>query len=168
MSSNNILLKDLIDPSLPQSISWLPSTIGWKVAMVALVAIVIWVTLRFYRQLKSESYRRKAIKTIKQASYTHPTTKELQLELRRINSVVKHVACFAYPNTQVAMLYGQQWVSFLNDTTATYGMDNQLLSRWQRDLYKPELEHSWKMTDLNRLKLLCITWIKTHDRRAYD
>ncbi|MGF1694121.1 DUF4381 domain-containing protein [Vibrio kyushuensis] len=168
MSNNNILLKNLIEPSARPSIDWFPSTIGWKCLLIVLVAAVIWGGYRCYTRLKSESYRRKAIKALNQIPFTHPTALELQSELRRFNSVVKHVACFAYPNSRVAMLTGQSWVDFLYKTTSNNDLDSSLLERWQSELYQLKLVNSWEVADLNRLRILCITWVRTHDRSDYD
>ena len=92
-----MLLKGFIDPVANIDVSWLPSTVGWKVVFILTMSWVVWKSFQFLRIYKANKYRRVAVQTINASrgnvEGNAKGSDELQQELRRINRVVKRVAC---------------------------------------------------------------------------
>ncbi|MGF1755262.1 DUF4381 domain-containing protein [Vibrio makurazakiensis] len=165
MSRNNILLNDLIEPSIPAGVSWLPETVGWKCLAIIISCTLFWILLKALNQFRASAYRRTAIRALKLTTQQLNSNSHVHGEFRRWNSVVKHVACFAYPNSKVAELSGLDWVLFLKETSCAKHIDETLLSKWQSELYQPSLTCCWSESDIQQVKETCIRWVATHDRK---
>lgn len=70
--------------------------------VTAVVMIVCW---RFYAVRKKNAYRRAGLALLKQAKTVHD-----------ISVLLKRVALAVFPRKQVASLYGEIWITFLNRT----------------------------------------------------
>ncbi len=55
-----MLLKGFIDPVANIDVSWLPSTVGWKVVFILTMSWVVWKSFQFLRIYKANKYRRVA------------------------------------------------------------------------------------------------------------
>ncbi|MEZ9700153.1 DUF4381 domain-containing protein [Vibrio sp. 10N.261.46.E12] len=174
MSDNRVLLKGFIDPVADIDVSWVPSTVGWKVVFVLILVWGAWKSFRLFYSYKANKYRRVAVKAIsrsKQDAIDKQETgdkQDLQQELRRINSVLKQVACCSYPKSKVAMLSGDEWSEFLTVSSPTPIFNHALLSQWQNDIYKASSDYDWTDRELSEIRTSSVVWIKIHTRVSND
>ncbi|MBT4518839.1 MAG: DUF4381 domain-containing protein [Halieaceae bacterium] len=111
----NYALGDFVEVVPPQAISWLPQTAGWLWLAVALSGILLhyaWVHLRRWYQNR---YRREAADRLRKLVHGANSV-ELVSE---INQLLKLTALVAYSREEVARLWGDSWVNFLNRQCAT-------------------------------------------------
>lgn len=168
MSDNRVLLKGFIDPASDIDVSWLPTTIGWKVIFILIMVWVGWKSFHLLYTYKANKYRRVAIKAISRSEQGTIDSQRLQQELRRINNVLKQVACCSFPGSKVAMLSGNEWSEFLTASSPTPIFDRKLLLQWQQDIYKHTSDYNWTESELSQIRLSAITWVKGHVREADD
>lgn len=102
-----IELLDLLEPvPEPPPVSLWPQTGGWIVVGVASLAIVVWLVRRLVRHRRANAYRRAALREIAAAG-------EAPVALAEI---LRRTALAAFPRAQVAGLYGDDWLAFLDRT----------------------------------------------------
>lgn len=164
MSDNRILLKGFIDPASTVDVSWLPTTIGWKVTFILILVLGAWKSFHLFQSYKANKYRRIAIKAISRNKQDTINDQFLQQELRRINSVLKQVACCSFPGSKVAMLSGNEWSEFLTVSSPKPIFDRPILLQWQQDIYKPASDYGWTEGELSQVRLSAIAWVKGHVR----
>ncbi|MFV8461148.1 DUF4381 domain-containing protein [Vibrio campbellii] len=168
MSDNRILLKGFIDPASNIDVSWLPTTIGWKVSLVLILMWGAWKSFHFFQSYRANKYRRLAVKAISRTKQDTLDNQRLQQELRIINSLLKQVACCSFPRSKVAMLSGDEWAEFLMISSPQSVFDRTLLMQWQQDIYKPALDYGWTKTELSQIRTSAIAWVKGHTRGTDD
>lgn len=98
------LLKLLEMPPDPAGISYAPQTAGWWMVAGAVLlglAALLWLGLRHRR---ANAYRRAALQAL-DAARDDPA---------QIAAVLRRTAVAAYPRRQVARLYGESWLRFLD------------------------------------------------------
>jgi hypothetical protein len=168
VSDNRVLLKGFIDPASTVDVSWLPTTIGWKVTFVLILVWGAWKSFHLFHSYKANKYRRLAVKAISRSKQDPIDNQRQQQELRRINSLLKQVACCSFPGSKVAMLSGNEWGEFLTVSSPHQVFDRALLLQWQQDIYKPASDYSWTESELSQIRLSAITWVKSHVRGTDD
>lgn len=99
-SLNN--LRDIVVPDAPPF--WPPAPGAW-IALGILAAVTIILCRRFYSTWKCNAYRRAGVELLRGANTA-----------RDVAVVLKRVALAVFPREQVASLYGEPWVAFLNRT----------------------------------------------------
>jgi len=106
----NYALLDFVEITSPESISWLPQTVGWRWLGAAVVLLALRYLWRALRHWYYNRYRREAIKRLQSLSIEPPTPDFLA----QINCLLKITALVAYSREHVARLSGESWVHFLN------------------------------------------------------
>lgn len=107
-------LAALKDIHLPPPVSiWPPAPGWWVLAALLLVALIVAIglTLRWWR---ARAYRRAALLALRELHVQwqqHRDDRQLQSD---VNRLLKQVALAAFPRTQVAALYGSDWLQFLD------------------------------------------------------
>jgi predicted negative regulator of RcsB-dependent stress response len=100
--------------AMPESVSWLPATPGWWIALGWLLAVAFIAAWQFARHRRRNSYRRDALAEL------DAITAEKQIDpaesAQRIAAVLKRTALVAYPRADVAALYGADWARFLTQS----------------------------------------------------
>ena len=164
MSDNRVLLKGFIDPASTVDVIWLPTTIGWKATFVLILVWGAWKSFHLFHSYKANKYRRLAVKAISRIKQDTIDNQRQQQELRRINSLLKQVACCSFPGSKVAMLSGNEWGEFLTVSSPHQVFDRTLLLQWQQDIYKPASDYGWTEGELSQVRLSAIAWVKGHVR----
>jgi hypothetical protein len=100
------LLDELVLPAEPDAISMVPQTAGWLVLGALLIMAVGWMSWRFVSRYRANAYRRAALMALADAG-ENPAA---------IGLVLRQTALAAYPRTQVAGLFGEDWLRFLDRT----------------------------------------------------
>lgn len=141
---NLVELLDLLEPiPQPQPVSMLPQTQGWLWLGLLLLVLVVWIGRQLLTRWRSNAYRREALKEIASAKN----------DPARIAEILRRTALKAYPRGQVAGLYGEEWLAFLNRTGTGFGeAAGQVLVATP---YKPAAESV-------DLEPAAIRWIRTH------
>jgi hypothetical protein len=97
-------MKDIVIPDVPAL--WPPATGVW----ILLALILVTLSLAGYTNWKSwthNAYRRIAIVSLADVK-----------TLPDLSVLLKRVALVSFPRTEVASLYGEEWITFLNNTVA--------------------------------------------------
>lgn len=173
MSDNRVLLKDFIDPTVIVDVSWAPTTLGWKILYTILVVWLFWKLVHRYRCFKANQYRRDALEKLNQLTRDRRNgIIDVDQELYQSNRILKAVACHAYPNSDVAMLFGAKWCDFLTNVSelsqrvghAAPFKNNQggVLLAWQQSLYTSTSTHDWTEAHLKQIRQFVKAWIKYH------
>lgn len=145
-------LIDLLEPvPEPAPISMVPQTMGWVwlgLLLLVICAALIWMLVRRWRR---DAYRRAALaelgKTAQDAS-----------SLARL---VRRTALAAYPRSAVASLFGDSWLTFLDEAYGGNGFSNGPGKVLATAPYQKELAGE-------PLRQLVKEWIKRHRREFPD
>lgn len=97
---------------LPEQISYLPSTIGWKILGIWLLAVVLCVVTNRIIQYQRDRYRREALLLLQDIE----DNVEIEQQGSALATVIKQTVLAAYGRDQ-ASLYGEKLASFLVDTS---------------------------------------------------
>lgn len=110
-------LQALHDVHLPDAITTWPWAPGWFVLLgggcLLLGAGLIWVWRRHQHALP----KKMALKLLKDLETTFNREKNSAQAIAALNQLLKRVALVYHSRAQVAALYGQEWVQFLNATS---------------------------------------------------
>lgn len=143
---NLVELLDLLEPiPEPQPVSMLPQTQGWLWLGLILLVFLVWTGRLLLIRWRSNAYRREALREIASAK-GDPV---------KIAEILRRTALMAYPRSQVAGLYGEDWLAFLNRTGAGFDQAGQVLAAAP---YRPAAASA-------DLEPAAARWIRTHKRR---
>ena len=99
-------LLDLLEPvPEPPQISLWPQTAGWVWLGLAVMCVVAWLSRSWLKSRRANAYRRAALKEIAAAG-DDPAA---------LTVIVRRAALAGYPRTEVAGLYGEDWLAFLDE-----------------------------------------------------
>lgn len=102
-----IELLDLLQPTPePPAIAMTPQTPGWIVVGAVLVLAVFWGLRRLLAHRRAGAYRRAALRELDRAGD----------DAARIAEVLRRTALAGFPRSQVAGVYGADWIAFLDRT----------------------------------------------------
>ena len=110
-------LNRLHDIVLPEPIPLWPPDIGGILLLCFLLLCLLLIGLQYYVRYRKNRYRRLGLELLGQAQ----TAGDVSITLKR-------VALAAFPREQVASLYGQEWVDFLNSSYGRNGFNLQFFS----------------------------------------
>ncbi len=106
---SRLTLVDLLDllepvPEPPQIPLW-PQTAGWIWLGLAVACVAAWLGRRWLLTRRANAYRRAAFKAIAAAGDDPVALAE----------IVRRAALAGYPRAEVAGLYGEDWLAFLDE-----------------------------------------------------
>ncbi len=159
----NYSIRGITEISLPESVSMLPQTLGWKI--LALLAI-IWLSrllIKMLRKYWRNRYRKAALKKLAEIQ-KHYETGDKQA-LRQLPALIKATSLHAYPRAQVASLSGKRWHSFLQQSYANSGVNKIDTSILSLCAYSPLQQLNDAINQEHWLQYAL--WIK-HHRNSYD
>lgn len=154
------ILRELHDVTIPESVSWVPQTIGWKVLGVALLLVAFYLAYRIALKWWNNRYRKEALNELilldaRDKNSTERTFKVLKVVLR-------------YLDSSNAKLFGQAYVNRLNaylpvgantNTSSAFFAD-EVSGLWMQSLIDPNV----RLTFEQRLEVIqtAMTWLKLH------
>jgi Ca-activated chloride channel family protein len=100
------LMAELVPPPEPAQISLVPQTLGWPVLAVLVTGLVVFAVLRIARHRRAEAYRKAALAAL-DAAGPDPES---------VARILRQTALTAFPRKDVAGLYGEGWLAFLDAT----------------------------------------------------
>ena len=149
MAANHVPdFDDMHDIVVSDPISWWPLAPGWYVLILVLAMAVIWFGVTTFKQWKKNSYRREALRELRDISPTE------------LPALIKRVALSAWSREEVATLSGDAWLQFLdrsgNTTEFTQGAGKLLL-----DIsYNPHSQINNNSPEYQQLLNLVRRWIQ--------
>jgi uncharacterized membrane protein len=157
-SFGNYLLHGIDEVILPESISLIPQTIGWKIVGVLLIAYILWRSFLAWRLWQKNWYRREGLQVLAKIKSVVDGGKTNAVS--QLPALLKSVALQAYPRGEVAQLSGQLWLDFLDSKLVDkkFNAANALLMV----AYSPM--DGWQLSaeDVQTLFLSCENWISSH------
>ncbi|MEZ8854229.1 DUF4381 domain-containing protein [Vibrio atlanticus] len=155
------ILRDLHDVAIPENVSWMPQTIGWKILGVILLLIAVYLAYRLALRWWNNRYRKEALKDLmlldaRDKNSTERTFKVLKVVLR-------------YLDSSNAKLFGQSYVNRLNaylpvaaDTSKNSNafFADEVAGLWMQSLIDPKVRLSFEQ----RLEVIqtAMMWLKLH------
>jgi hypothetical protein len=126
------MLNGLREITLPPPPSYRPQTIGWAIlGGIALIALALW-SIQQYRRWHRNRYRRAALHRLTELEQLAQQSTTRVAALQELSELLKRTALAAYPREQVAPLYGDDWLAFLDSTCSGNGFvqgDGRLLAQ---------------------------------------
>ncbi len=155
------ILRELHDVAIPDSVSWVPQTIGWKILGVALLLLTFYLAYRLALRWWSNRYRKEALNELnsldaRDRNSTEQTFKVLKVVLR-------------YLDSSNARLFGQAYVDCLNsylpvsvkvNTNSCAYFADEVSGLWMQSLIDPKV----CLTFEQRLEVIqtAMMWLKLH------
>ena len=132
----------------PAAIGWWPPAPGWWIVLALSVALLTGVFLRLRKQRRKTAYRRIALAALEELRSREAGKDEL-------NWLLKAAALRAYPQEQVAGLYGAAWQHFLASSCpkVALGAFAELDTLYQREP-SPVSRHLFEAAE---------NWIRQHE-----
>jgi hypothetical protein len=107
----NYAIRGIVEILPPAQVSWLPTTIGWRlVALIAGLLLIRW-SWRRWQHWRRNRYRAAAIAEL---NIILATSASQQEKLSALSRLLKATALQTYPRTEIAPLSGPEWISWLD------------------------------------------------------
>ncbi|EHH0681505.1 DUF4381 domain-containing protein [Vibrio vulnificus] len=151
------ILRELHDVAVPECVSWLPQTVGWKVLAIIGGLVLFYIGYRYLRFCWDNRYRAEALQAIAQLDPKDPAMAS------ELFSIVKQV--LIYHDSGYARLFGDAFLAVLNQLIPTQPLfDDELAIQWVQSTVNPNvpLSESARAT----LKARAALWVKSHQEKA--
>ncbi|MGK0442977.1 MAG: hypothetical protein ACJA0N_002797 [Pseudohongiellaceae bacterium] len=165
-SFGNYLLHGIDEVILPESISLMPQTVGWKIVGVLLIAYILWRSFLAWRLWQKNWYRREGLKVL--ADIRSLFEAGNIAAVNEVPALLKSVALQAYPRGEIAQLSGEPWIDFLHTTLADKKFDGASILLIVA--YSPMASWPLLTPDIQTLFDSCESWITSHvvNEAGYD
>ncbi len=161
----NYILHGIEEVHLPETVSWWPQTIGWKVlGLLLLIAVAYWLSVQAKKWWRNR-YRRDALSRL---ASLEQRANGWQQVVRQLPFLLKATALQAYPRCDVAQLSGSLWLQFLDaqyEGPAFHEGSGQILLLVA---YQPESQWHIKKHDAQSLIEMSRLWIREHRPAAVE
>lgn len=155
----NYILHGIEEVHLPETVSWWPQTIGWKVlGLLLLIAVAYWLSVQAKKWWRNR-YRRDALSRL---ASLEQRADEWQQVVRQLPFLLKATALQAYPRSDVAQLSGTQWLEFLDSQFEGPAFRDGPGQGLLEIAYQPESQ--WRLSQLDAESLISLSrrWIREH------
>ena len=156
----NYALQDFAEVAPPDSISWLPQTVGWLWLGVAVLAFTLHYLWRWLKHWYSNRYRREAVARL-QALASNADAAQFVAD---INRVLKITALVAYSRESVAKLSGESWVNFLNQQCEQPPFTREHMELLARSVYRVQALELQR----DQLTRASVIWVEQHRPPAQE
>ncbi len=144
------LLDLLKDPVVPDPVSFLPQTKGWWVVLAWLAAVSLVLAWGGIRRWQRNRYRREALRTLRAIEQASDESTAGQ-----IATLLRQTALAAYPRSEVASLYGNEWAEFLKSSSRNDRLVKKSASDLASAAYRADADTSLLVKPARR-------WIQVH------
>jgi hypothetical protein len=152
----------LHDIVLPEPVSWMPQTVGWRVLLAVLLVSLVWVSWTAIRRRRANRYRRLALTRLEESERALADPASRAGAISDLPVLVKQTALACRPRSEVASLSGDRWLRFLDESYDGSGFTKgpgRLLPALAYEAPRVE-EGEEGIGDLVRL---IRHWIRSHD-----
>ena len=158
------LLDRLHDITVPEPVPYTPQTMTWYVLAVGLLLVLFLIAWRIARSWQANRYRREALAELKATASRPGQDKFDTLAIADLARLLRRTALTAFPRADVASLYGNDWLAFLDRTGAGTSFTNGPGRKLASGPYK--IAAPMPASEYQTLTTLVREWIGSH--RAYD
>ena len=137
---------------LAEPVPLVPQTIGWLIAAVWIIAIVMISGWHRYQAWRRDRYRREALTMLRRIEEDSDDDRQVA---EQIATLLKRTALAAYPREQVANLYGAAWAQFLRESASNDPEVDQAADQLATAAYHPAVDGAGLIGPARR-------WIKVH------
>lgn len=163
------LLAQLADIRLPSAISWWPPAPGWWLLAVLILVAIVFAWRAYARARDAKLLLSFALAELERCMTTyseHASRGDKMAGLNLLNttnSVLRRVALFHNPQSEIASLSGDEWVRFLRVSSVSSAplLDEALAAGFARGRFQRELE-----VDPDALHTFAAAWIIEQYRQA--
>ncbi|MEZ8245503.1 DUF4381 domain-containing protein [Vibrio splendidus] len=155
------ILRELHDVAIPDSVSWAPQTVGWKILGVILLLVAIYLAYRLAQKWWNNRYRKEALQELmildaRDKNSTERTFKVLKVVLRYLDSSNAKLFGKAYVNRLNAYLP----VSANTSENSNAFFADEVSELWMQSLIDPNVRLSFEQ----RLEVIqtAMMWLKLH------
>lgn len=156
----NYLIRGIEEIELPEPVSWLPQTIGWKV--VGLL-VLLFASHKIYvvaTQWWRDRYRRSALQRLRELEA------EADGDYLRVAAelpiLLKATALHAYPRAHVAALSGESWLAFLDAHYSGGSFRSAVGQHLLAVAYQSPEQWQLEPDDARTLITMCRQWLRKH------
>lgn len=98
----------------PELIGWWPLAPGWWLLLFTTLLCVAALVYLLRKHYRNNAYRRRALLQLQSLHTQYQASRDTSGYLTELNALLKSVALQAFPPTEVASQYGEDWLLFLN------------------------------------------------------
>lgn len=139
----------------PSPVEFTFETFGWYILAVILLILFGVALYKRYKVYQKNKYRRDALKKLHHIQHLPG---ENYSQINSINVLLKQVAITTFGRERVAVIYGDEWYSFLESTSKNTNFTNYS-AVFSKAVYDNEDAES---KDFNKIIQLTKIWIKNH------
>ena len=115
----NSKLTGIQEITLPEPISYVPHTIGWKILLVVIVIVALVLGYNRYRHWQANRYRTFALDRLAEIEREVRVPETRLRALSDLPVLVKQTALQTFPRDEIAQLSGDRWLEFLDRSCDT-------------------------------------------------
>lgn len=155
IAPSSITLAGWMEAPLPDSVSWWPQTIGWKILAVVLLIMVIRIIIWRVQIYRFNRYRREARHALQQGQSLVGTS-AAQYYFQVIKAIAQHV------EAKSAAMYKADFLTYLDASFESHkgGFNNEIGSQWLQVQINPKAHFSQEQG--THIYQLCEMWIQKH------
>lgn len=152
------ILRNLNDVTVPESISWWPQTIGWKVLACLLALAMVYMTYRVIEHWWMNRYRSEAIRYVDSLDIND--SEMPRLVLHAVKTVLTHL------NSSYANLYDKALLNKVDELHHGSSFTSKMGELWLESLVNPNKA----MNNEERIKLkhMVLNWLNKHQEVGND
>lgn len=149
-SMQSPLLTEIVEPSAPAAISWLPQSTGWLCVFALLCLYLAYRVYLKIKQYQANAYRRAALAELASLE-----------KLEVLPVLIRRAALYAYPRADVASLIGRDWEKWLDQRCAGSHFSTQFAGLLSSLAYMPSSALQDKQ--IEQFKAQVAHWLKHHE-----
>ena len=148
---------------LPETVSYVPQTVGWWILLVVIGLLLAWWIYKRYIKWRNNRYRRQALLELALIAQQLGQEPERASALAAISALIKRTAIEAFGRSNVADLSGRLWLEFLDGTGSTNSF-SQGPGRLLPDFAyaKQETLNEMSKVMIDQILVLVKDWINQH------
>ncbi|OEF25583.1 DUF4381 domain-containing protein [Vibrio rumoiensis] len=151
------ILRGLQDVGMPDHVSWMPQTLGWKILGTIICIVLIYFGYKAVQRWWFNRYRLEAIQVTEGLSIDDPKFEY------KLFVIIKRV--MGHLNPSYHSLFGQEFLSTMTEypMQSSLKLEATLGDSWMLALTSKQ--YALGQSDKNTLKQYCLDWFKLHQMK---